>query len=207
MTPVNPQLPAPTLEPPGERSHRSPEKPPAEPAVPLDLNGAYRLYAPLVSRWAQRLAGPGADLEDMVHDVFLVVQRRLGEFRGEAQLSTWLFEITVRVVQTHRRRRSRWWWPFPNDEGGVAGALVDHNSSPLEDLERREATVLLYRFLDELDEKYRTPVILFELEGLSCQEISRITHTSLANVWARVSRGREQLMRAFAASTARKKLP
>jgi RNA polymerase sigma-70 factor (ECF subfamily) len=57
---------------------------------------------------------------------------------------------------------------------------------------------LLYQFLDQLPEKYRTAVVLFELEGVPCQEIAALTGTSVANVWARVSRGREQLIRAFA---------
>ena len=58
--------------------------------------------------------------------------------------------------------------------------------------------MLLYRFLDQLDEKYRTSVVLFELEGMSCQEIAAVTGTSVSNVWARVSRGREKLIQAFA---------
>lgn len=204
MPPANPHPPALVLIPPQADDEGSTVGLQGS-QMPRDLEAVYRQHAPIVSRWAQRLAGPGADLDDIVHDVFLVVQRRLKEFRGESQLSTWLFEITVRVVQSHRRRRGRWWWPF-NAEDEASHQLVEPASgSPLEDLERREVTALLYRFLDDLDEKYRTAVILFELQGLSCQEIARITKTSLPNVWARVSRGREQLVQAFADWTTGKK--
>jgi RNA polymerase sigma-70 factor (ECF subfamily) len=175
----------------------------------LDLETVYRTYGERVSRWAARLAGPGFDLEDIVHDIFLVVQRRLPEFRGEAKLSTWLYEITVRVVQARRRqRRRRWPWPFgrtasgePNEEGAAVDPR-DQGMSALDALERREATAALHRFLDALDEKYRTAVILFELEGLPCREIAQLTGTSVENVWARVSRGREKLIQAFAAAEA-----
>ncbi len=175
-----------------------------------DLESVYRRHSPSVSRWAARLAGPGFDVEDIVHDVFLVVQRRLGEFRGDALMSTWLYEITVRVVQARRRswrRRRSWMWIRPDEIGDAeAGAAkpADERVSPLDALERRQATVLLYRLLDELDEKYRTAVVLFELEGVSCQQIAAITGTSVSNVWARVSRGREKLIKAFAASEAKK---
>jgi RNA polymerase sigma-70 factor (ECF subfamily) len=178
-----------------------------------NLDEVYRGHAARVARWAGRLAGPGFDVEDIVHDVFLVVQRRLDQFRGEAQLSTWLYEITVRVVQARRRsqrRQLRWLWPWSRrgmvadwaDSGDVDIPSTDPQASPLEALERQQANQLLYRLLDGLDEKYRTAVVLFELEGLSCQEIAAITRTSVSNVWARVSRGREKLIKAFAASSA-----
>ena len=85
----------------------------------LDLETVYREHAPAVSRWAQRLSGPGIDPEDLVHDVFLVVQRRLPEWHGKAKLSTWLYEITIRVVQERRRalRRRRLLWPFGRGHG------------------------------------------------------------------------------------------
>jgi RNA polymerase sigma-70 factor (ECF subfamily) len=174
-----------------------------------DLESVYRSHSPHVSRWAARLAGPGFDVEDIVHDVFLVVQRRLGEFRGDALMSTWLYEITVRVVQARRRswRRRRWMWSRPDETGDADAGMAkaaDERVSPLDALERRQATVLLYRLLDDLDEKYRTAVVLFELEGVSCQQIAAITGTSVSNVWARVSRGREKLIKAFASSEAKK---
>jgi RNA polymerase sigma-70 factor (ECF subfamily) len=60
------------------------------------LAAIYREHAELVKRWALRLGGPGLDAEDFVHEVFMVVQRRLPEFRGEAKLTTWLYRITLR---------------------------------------------------------------------------------------------------------------
>jgi RNA polymerase sigma-70 factor (ECF subfamily) len=185
----------------------------SEPAAQAPtLEGVYRGHAALVSRWAGRLAGPGFDVEDIVHDVFLVVQRRLDQFRGDALLSTWLYEITVRVVQSRRRsqrRQQRWLWPWSRgrsahdwtDRGDIDLQSPDPRESALEALERQQASQLLYRLLDGLDEKHRTAVVLFELEGLSCPEIAVITRTSVSNVWARVSRGREKLIKAFAASS------
>ena len=186
-----------------------------------DVDAVYRRYGARVSRWAARLAGPGLDLEDVVHDVFLVVLRRLQEFRWDARLSTWLHEVTIHVVQTHRRKRRlrAWLWPFGRTAGSTSDGepasptprslaraaagdlgeeLADDRLSPLESAERRQAAALLYHFLEQLPEKHRTAVVLFELEGIPCQEIASLTGTSVANVWARVSRGREQLIRAFA---------
>lgn len=167
----------------------------------FDLETVYRKHAADVSRWAQRLSGPGIDSEDLVHDVFLVVQRRLPEWQGKAKVSTWLYEITIRVVQDRRRalRRRRLLWPFGrgSDMSDPLDQLADGRPSALEDIERRQSTAMLYRLLDGIDEKYRTALILFEVEGLSCQEIADLTNVSVRNVWVRLSRGREKLTRAL----------
>src|SRR5882672_2185092 len=72
----------------------------------IDLEGLYRQHGDTVARWLQKLWGP-RDVEDVLHEVFMVVQRRLPEFRGESAITTWLYAITVRVV-SHRRSKERW---------------------------------------------------------------------------------------------------
>jgi len=177
-----------------------------------DLEAIYRRHAAQVSRWAARLLGHGADSEDIVHQVFLVAQRRLREFRGDAKITTWLHEITIRVVQETRRKRRRWWrWSTPTNpdataaEGGGAAleddlaALPSDQPTALDLLEKKEASQLVYALLDQLDDKYRTALILFELEGLTGQEIAAVTNTSLSNVWVRLLRGRQQFLKRFLA--------
>src|ERR1700749_3765924 len=87
-----------------------PERTGAADEAPRDLDALYRAHVDAVARWAGRLAGPGLDLEDIVQEVFVVVHCRLSEFRGDAALTTWLYEITARVVRDRRRHRRRWRW-------------------------------------------------------------------------------------------------
>src|SRR5437667_3232853 len=84
--------------------------------VPLDVGTIYRQHADDVARWARRLGGPDIDVEDVVHEVFLVVQRRVAEWRGEARITTWLYEIAFRVVRDRRRR-----WRWRRWSGGTGG--------------------------------------------------------------------------------------
>src|SRR5512141_648390 len=65
----------------------------------------YENFEPMVERWVRRLCGPSTDLEDLIHDVFVVALRRRLEFRGDAKVSTWLFRITQLVVRKRRFRR------------------------------------------------------------------------------------------------------
>ncbi len=161
----------------------------------LDLDEAYRLHAGAVARWVARLAGHGFDHEDMVHDVFVVAQRRWHEWRGDALVSTWLYEITFRVVQDRRRARRRWRflpWMQREAERGWPSSLCPQppQMAPDDLVERQADVILLYELLDELPEKQRTALLLFEVEGLSGDEIARLLRTSVPNVWARVSRAR-----------------
>jgi len=187
--------------------------PPASVAAPaptpvraaLDVATVYGRHADDVARWARRLGGPRIDAEDIVHEVFLVVQRRFHEWRGDAQVTTWLYEITFRVV---RERRSRGWWRrwstgiIGGDSSGPDGDLAKlpfDQPDALDLLQRREAAAALYGILDGIGEKYRTVIVLFELEGLSGEEIATLTGISLANVWIRLHRARQKVLKRFRA--------
>jgi RNA polymerase sigma-70 factor (ECF subfamily) len=158
-----------------------------------DLGEIYRAHAAAVSRWAARLGGPGFDVEDVVHEVFLVAHRRLGTFRGDAKLSTWLYGITVRVVQD-RRRKDKWlrWLRL-----GRLTVSTASPRTPLQALEARRAGELTYALLDRLPEAERSALILFELEDKSGEEIAAITGEAVGTIWVRLHRARARFRRAF----------
>jgi RNA polymerase sigma-70 factor (ECF subfamily) len=159
----------------------------------LSSEEIYRRHAQRVARWAARLAGPALDVEDLVQEIFVQVHRSRDAFRGECQLTTWLYGITERVVLA-KRRRERWRRMFR------FSAIADIDPvapgpTPAEALESRQSADLLYAGLERLRENYRTVLILFELEGLSGEEISALKGLRIATVWARLSRARAQLAR------------
>ena len=161
------------------------------------LDRIYELHVADVHRWVRRLTGPREDVEDLVHEVFLVAMRRRGEFRGDGKVSTWLFRITALVVKDRRgRERSRHWLFARHGEDLVKtrAPVV----TPLEDLERHERVVRLYAALDRLPDRYRTPIILYELEGLAGQDLAELLGVSQGALWVRLHRGRARLLRELA---------
>ena len=159
--------------------------------VPLELGAIYRAHAARVASWAARLAGPQLDAEDIVHEVFLIVHRELGKFRGESRLSTWLYGITANVVRDRRRQERRRWLRHLLD-GRNRRTLQLHVATPAEQAERRQTTALVYKVLDGMPENYRNTLILFELEGHSGEEIAELTGTNLSTVWVWLHRARAQ---------------
>jgi RNA polymerase sigma-70 factor (ECF subfamily) len=159
-----------------------------------NLETLYRAHAPAVARWAAKLAGPCADVEDLVHEIFLVARRRLPEFRGDAKVTTWLYRITERVALDSRRKdRVRRWFPLLR-QTEIEGTMSPPHLTPVDELERRQSTETVYRILDRMPDKYRTVIILFELEELSGEEIAALTGLKLATVWVHLHRARARFL-------------
>jgi RNA polymerase sigma-70 factor (ECF subfamily) len=153
----------------------------------------YETYEPTVERWVRRLVGPSAEVEDLIHDVFVVALRRRGEFRGEAKVSTWLFRITQLVVRKRRfRRRLRQFLDVLHRSHEEA--VVRPSPTPLEMLEERQRCARLYAALDRLPDKYRTAIILCDIEGSGAEEVGHLLGLTANAVWVRVHRGRAMLL-------------
>jgi RNA polymerase sigma-70 factor (ECF subfamily) len=167
----------------------------------LELDAIYREHSATVSKWVRRLWGPGGvngsvDAEDLLQEVFLVVQRRLDSFRFEAALTTWLYGVTVLVV-SGRRKKERWrrlLWRRAEPE-----LQLRHDSATgaEEDFERAEASRTVYLVLNDLSERDRTLIILFELERLPGAEIAAIVGMSEPNLWVALTRARARFKKAF----------
>lgn len=160
-----------------------------------DLGALYRAHAQSVARWAARLGGPAMDIEDVVQEVFLIAHRLLPGFRGEAKITTWLFRITHNVVR-HRRRKEklRRFFSLQGPGGEAAARLPSTRPTPIEEMLRREAAQTVYQVLDTMSEKYRTVFILFEMEGLSGEEIAALTGQRIATTWVWLHRARAQFL-------------
>lgn len=162
----------------------------------LDAASIYQVHVHQVSRWAERLAGPYLDVEDIVHEVFIIAYERMSTFRGDSTLSTWLFGITDRVVR-HRRRKERWrrWLSGSADE--TAGHLPSDGSDPLRVAERNQAAAAVYRVLDRLNERDRQILILCELEEMSTDEVAALLDIQPTNVRVRLHRARTRFVHAY----------
>lgn len=163
----------------------------------LGLEAIYRDEGPRVSRWIERL-DPGGDTEDLLHEVFLVVKKKLPEFRGEAALGTWLHAITTRVVSAARRRRRLRRLLFGREQTALAVERAAPRT-PEELFRGREVGALLYELLDGLSERDRTLLILRELEGLSGEELGRVAGISADAVSVALHRARGRLRKAYVA--------
>jgi RNA polymerase sigma-70 factor (ECF subfamily) len=89
-------------------------------------------------------------------------------------------------------RKLRWLGLHRAEEAGRA--LNSSMPSPVESIERQQSVELVYRILDTMDEKYRSLLILFEMESMSGEDIAKLTGTKLPTIWVRLRRARAQFL-------------
>jgi RNA polymerase sigma-70 factor, ECF subfamily len=181
---------------------RTAPAPPLAGADELDIEDLYRAHAQTVARWAARLGGPGADVEDVVQEVFLIAKRRLHTFTGEGRVTTWLFRATAHVTAAARRKQRLRRWLGRSQEVDPPG-MGASGPTPAEALERRQAAADVYRVLDALPERLRQVLILFELEGLSTHEIAELTRARVATVRVWLFRARAKFQERYEAAPGR----
>jgi RNA polymerase sigma-70 factor (ECF subfamily) len=158
----------------------------------------YTEHAQTVARWAMQLGGPMADVEDITQEVFLVVNRRLADFRGDSRMSTWLFSITSKVAANERRRRRlrQWWFRLVPDAGERTPVFAE---GALEQLEQRQRRLLFHRALERLTERQRRALVLFELEEMSIEEVSEHLGLRPGNVRVLLHRARAAFLKSMTA--------
>jgi RNA polymerase sigma-70 factor (ECF subfamily) len=155
-----------------------------------EFRAIYDAWFDDVSRWIRALGGRDADRDDIVQEVFLVVRRRLKAFDG-GNIAGWLYRITSRQVRDARRRA----WVkhiFTRRRAEEPDILPHAGGGPAAALERKEEQRVLQTLLAKMAEARRTTFVLFEIEGLSGEEIARIQEIPLNTVWTRLYHARRE---------------
>lgn len=156
----------------------------------------YRRHGRRVESVARHLIGPSSEVEDVVQDTFIELQRALYKFRGDARFTTWLHRITVNVALQYLRRGRR--KGFLRWLGLDAVGERESLRSNLSDgrMEARDACRQLYDVLGQLPEKKYVVFTLFELEGMSLEEIASSLGISVNTVKSRLFHARQEVFEA-----------
>ena len=164
--------------------------------APDALDRLFRDYGARIYGLALRCGLDAREAEDGVQEVFLKVQRRISTFRGEAALSTWLYQVALNTLRDHRRKMAR--QSRPHSFGSIMERPADPAfeadwGAPDESASANERSVLVRSALDRLPTKFREVLVLRELEGFSYRDIARVTGLAQGTVESRIYRARERL--------------
>lgn len=127
--------------------------------------------------------------EDISQQVFLKFFLALKKFRGDSQVSTWLYRITVNLCIDEQKKRKRF---------SFFGELFDNDKSILLEIDeetenRLEITEEVRKAVAELKPIFRAPLVLKHVEGMSYEEMARVLDISEGTVASRLSRGHKVL--------------
>ena len=152
-----------------------------------------RRHGPMVWRVCRQILGDWHTAEDAFQATFLILARRAGSIRRPDLLGHWLYGVALRTarearMRDHRRRRRE----SPGAET-IGKEPISEAGPPESPLVTREAIEALHEELSRLPERYRVPVVLCELEGLTYQEAALRLRCPVGTIGVRLSRARERL--------------
>ena len=154
-------------------------------------------YGPRIYQLALRQMKNPEDAEEVTQDVLVKVYRKIGAFRGDSALSSWIYRITFNTAMSrlrssrleratqHLERRD------DQDDGRPATAEpADWSHMPDEELLRAQLRRAVMAAIQDLPEIYRVPVVLRDIEGLTTEEASTRLHVKDQTLKSRLHRGR-----------------
>ena len=168
-----------------------------------EFHSIYKTFHPKIVRYLTHMVGR-RDAEDLTQEVFVKVTQALKTFRGESQLSTWIYRIATNAAldklrsPSFRRTGEESLSKESFEEGETEIADKDpwtgeETPSVETSLIRKEMNKCILDIVETLSENYRTVVFLSELEGFKNEEIAEILGLSLDTVKIRLHRARSRL--------------
>jgi len=151
----------------------------------VSLDEAYARYMPYVAKLGYRLLGGGADVDDLVQDVFVAAAERLPHLREPEALKGFLASITVRVAQRKHVRRKLRNLLFPVDDRAAHDLLVTPSAEG--SIEARAALTTVFRVLERAPIQDRLAWTLRHLEDEPLESIATLCRCSLATAKRRIA--------------------
>lgn len=193
-------------------SHPAPpaaDPPPAVASAPLSERPPQpadeALFRQLVQKHQQRLyrfivkhIGWGTDAEDLTQQAFVEAAQCYSTFKGESELSTWLYGIAMNLVRNYLSRSPHRRYGFDGDD--VLADTRCARPNPFEQLAQSETVRALEQALGELGPEMRDVLLLVGLEELSYEEAAVMLSIPIGTVRSRVSRARSTLRKRLAAN-------
>jgi RNA polymerase sigma-70 factor (ECF subfamily) len=164
---------------------------------------------PMFYKRAFRFLGNAADAEDAVQDALLSACRHLGQFKGQAQLSTWLTAIVTNAARMQLRRRRGSYLPLDEKQGDegltLSERLPDSKPSPEEVCYAAEARNQLAESLKQLSPRLRRTFQLRDIDGLTTKQAAHVLGVPEGTVKARQARARAKLAGMIRVKTVRQR--
>jgi RNA polymerase sigma factor (sigma-70 family) len=162
-------------------------------AAEIAFAALVRRHGPMVFRVCRQIVGDRHTAEDAFQATFLILARRAGSIHGPELLGNWLHGVAFRTAREARMREHRRQRRECAIGSAGAGEPVDRSGRPDLTLVCREEFEALHEEVSRLPERYRVPVVLCDLEGLTYQDAALRLGCPVGTIGVRLRRARERL--------------
>ncbi|MEE9325407.1 MAG: RNA polymerase sigma factor [Dehalococcoidia bacterium] len=154
----------------------------------VEFSDIVEKYSSYVYNIALRMTNNVHDAEDVMQEAFLSAYKAYPSFKGQAEVSTWLYRITVNacLMKFRKEKKSRYLVETGYEDIEIADWALDPSKASLNMEFRR----VLEEGLAQLPPDLRTAVVLRDVQGFSGEETASILEISLSAVKSRLHRGR-----------------
>jgi RNA polymerase sigma-70 factor (ECF subfamily) len=157
-------------------------------------------YSSKVFQLAFRYLHSKEDAEEVTQDVLYKVYRKVGAFRGDAALSSWIYRITFNTAMS-RLRTAKYQRmqveepPLVSSDGDAFSSAAHHDVADWsnmadEQLFRQQLRRRVFHAILSLPAIYRAPVLLRDIQGMSTEEASALLRVKDQTLKSRLHRGR-----------------
>jgi RNA polymerase sigma-70 factor (ECF subfamily) len=146
-----------------------------------------------LQHFVRKIVDDADEAENIVQETFAEAYRQIGDFRGEAKVSTWLFSIARHLAYGHLRKAKRHSYKEHDAIEFLQAQQSDASTVTQEAVERSERKHIVHDALQELPEHYRRVVQLRDLEEKSTTETAEQLGLTEVNVRVRLHRARKTL--------------
>jgi RNA polymerase sigma-70 factor, ECF subfamily len=157
----------------------------SEVAVRVDCLAAFQKEFDYLCRTVRRLGVRPADVEDLVHEIFLVLHRRWDDYDPSRALRPWLFGIAFRAASAHRKRSAR---EVPYGWLDVA----DVAPSPDEAIADEQARAVVLAALEHVPLPRRAVLVMHDLDDSSMHDIASSLSIPLFTAYSRLRKARKE---------------
>ena len=152
-----------------------------------------------IYRFGLRMCGNEDDARDVLQETLLAAFKNLDTFRGDAQLSTWLYQVARSFCIKQRRRHEGEPARHESMEGAEVGAVASDTSPPDARAHAAEVGHVIEAALNSLQQEQREAIVLRDVEGLSAEEAAEVVGVSVAALKSRLHRARLELRQSMSA--------
>ena len=176
--------------------------------VELTKGGQKKAFEILIIRWQSsiytlcyRKLSHQEQAEELTQEIFLAAYKHIASFRNESKFSTWLFQIAVNRCKNQHgyrdRRKHGHHEPLEGTHPEQKREFPDQTLSAVQQIHKKEQSDILQEALNQIDDKYREVLILFDIQGIPQNEIASMLNLPIGTIKSRIHRARNELAHAL----------
>jgi RNA polymerase sigma-70 factor (ECF subfamily) len=165
---------------------------------PAAFQALVRPHVDSIRRFARSFCKNEVDADDLAQDAIVKAYRSFSSFDGRSSLTTWLYAIAKHQFLDYRRGKLFQW---RSRETELTDGDRASQPNPEFLVVEHQQVKDLWTALNRIDEKFRTPLVLADIDGLSYEEIAEIEKIPIGTVRSRIARAKDQLRKLLGVPT------